>query len=105
MPLVYLDLGAWCVYRFYEEHFCIKSKMIFSYSLRFLVIIMNITHLNLGIVTNIHQDESGNYFVDGEHTKDAADGKSTRYRDYNHQFKNIPVTDVRVAPSALDTMI
>ena len=59
----------------------------------------------IGIVTNIYRDASGNYVVDGEHTKGSADGKSTRYRDYNQKFEKIPMTEVRVAPSALDTMI
>uniref|UniRef100_A0A7M5UQ35 C2H2-type domain-containing protein n=1 Tax=Clytia hemisphaerica TaxID=252671 RepID=A0A7M5UQ35_9CNID len=58
-----------------------------------------------GIVTNIHRNSDGKYLVDGHHTKGADDGKSTRYRDYCYEFKNIRVESVRIAPSALDTMI
>ena len=58
-----------------------------------------------GIVTNIHRNSNGKYLVDGQHTKGAEDGKSTHYRDYCYEFKNILVENVRIAPSALDTMI
>ena len=82
-----------------------KSKGIAVEAENCLVFLIHFVYTFEGIVTNIYQDESGNYLVDGDHTKSSGDGKRTSYKDYNYHFKNIPMTEVRVAPSALDTMI
>ena len=58
-----------------------------------------------GVVTRTHTDAQGNVLIDGHHTKGENDGKYTEYRGYEYQFHDIPLQEVRIAPSALDTMI
>ena len=57
-----------------------------------------------GIVTSCHE-YGGTKMVSGYHTKGEADGKWVTYRDYSYEFEDCPLSDIRIAPSAMDALL
>ena len=55
-----------------------------------------------GEVTHVTIDSYGCVLVSGTHTKDADDGKWVTYRRYNYYFNDIPLSHIRLAPTALE---
>ena len=57
-----------------------------------------------GIVTSCHE-YGGTKMVNGHHTKGEADGKWVTYKDYSYEFEDCPLSDIRIAPSAMDALL
>ena len=57
-----------------------------------------------GEVTSIKKIENGLVIVSGHHTKSKEDGKWINYREYSYDFIDIPLSNIRLAPTALEAM-
>ncbi|XP_065668500.1 uncharacterized protein LOC136088541 isoform X3 [Hydra vulgaris] len=57
-----------------------------------------------GKVTSIKRSVSGLLLLSGHHTKSEEDGKWIKYNNYNHSFIDIPITNIRLAPTALEAI-
>ena len=54
-----------------------------------------------GIVTSVRREDGETYFS-GNHTKGGDDGKWVTYRDYEYEFYDLTLSQIRIAPTALD---
>ena len=56
-----------------------------------------------GIVTSI-QKEGGQVLYSGHHTKGAEEGKWITYQSYSYEFRDLTLSQIRIAPTALDAL-
>lgn len=57
-----------------------------------------------GVVTNVKSVQGGTVLVSGRHTKGEEDGKWVTYRAYSYEFHDIQLSEIRLAPTALEAM-
>lgn len=57
-----------------------------------------------GVVTSIRMTGSKK-LLNGHHTKGEQDCKWVTYKGYSYEFKNCPLNDIRMAPSAMDALL
>ena len=58
-----------------------------------------------GEVTDVEKSDDGQILVTGHHTKGEEDGKWVTYKYYSYYFDQVPLSDIRQAPTALEVMI
>ena len=57
-----------------------------------------------GVVTSCRM-QKGTKLISGHHTKGEREGKWVTYKDYSYEFKDCPLKDIRIAPSAMDALL
>ncbi len=56
-----------------------------------------------GVVTLVKRD-GDKYTYSGHHTRGEVDGKWVTYQGYSYEFLDVPLEELRVAPSAMDAL-
>ena len=58
---------------------------------------------HLGVVTNVEQNEDGEFIYSGVHLRGEEDGKWVTFRGYEDDFEGYKIERLRVFPNAMDT--